>query len=40
MYEAALRAARWLGFDSIEEASHAGWSAVMLELAAEELERN
>jgi len=34
-----VRAARWLGFGSVEEASWAGWSATMLELAADELEK-
>ncbi len=36
---AMRRAARWLLFGSIEEASIAGWSETMLIEAAEELER-
>lgn len=36
---AMRRAARWLLFGSIEEASVAGWSETMLIEAAEELER-
>lgn len=36
---AMRRAARWLLFGTIEEASVAGWSETMLLAAAEELER-